>query len=209
MAKVTKRSFQKITASEIGKMKAPELRNLLRGVRQLYNAQSKTFQKYEKMVYSPAHEKMEQFYEDRGAKAPSRMNINQMRQELFRLQEFFDSETATVPGARKVQTDQDRRIYGVDKRGRPKYRMSTGQRKTFWSLFEEYKKLRPADVYEQSNIVQQALGQMMVKNRGLDFSADTLEKLAYLVAEQRNRFHWEMDVDYDEEGSVFSGIRPH
>ena len=207
MARITKRNFLNLSPSEIGRMKAPQLRELLRGVRNLFNSQEKVFKKYSDTVYSPSLDKMESFYDSTGKKAPSRMNMNQMRNEVFRLQEFFDSETATVPGARIVQTEQDRRIYGTDKRGRPKYRMDVEQRKNFWTLFEEYKKLRPADVYEQSNLVQQSLGQMMIQNGDLDFNAENLEKLADLVDAQRNRFNWEMDEEYDEE-SVLSGTRP-
>lgn len=204
--KVTKKYFTGLNPSEIGKMRAPELRNLLRGARQMYNAQAKTFKRYEKSVYSPAYDKMKTYYEEIGTKAPSKMNMNQMRSELFRLQEFFDSDTATVPGARKVQAEQDRRIFGVDKRGRPKYRMNVEERKEFWSVFEEYKKMRPADVYEQSNIVQQSLGQMLVESGRIDFSANTLGKLADLVGEIRSTA-WEMNVDYDEDDSVLSGER--
>lgn len=210
MARITKRSFLKLNPADIGKLKAPELRELLRGVRNLFTQQEKTFNKYKQSVYSPALDKMENFYEDRGKQAPSRMNMNQMRNEVFRLQEFFDSDTATVPGARKVQAEQDRRIFGTDKRGRPKYRMTVEQRSQLWSIFEEYKKMRPSDVMEQSNIVQQAIGQILIENDKIDFSMDTLNKVMDKVIDQRQRFNWEMDgVDYDGEEPVFTGKRPY
>lgn len=210
MARITKRSFLKLDPSQIGKLKAPELRELLRGVRNLFTQQEKTFGRYKQSVYSPALDKMENFYEDRGKQAPSRMNMNQMRNEVFRLQEFFSSDTATVPGARKVQAEQDRRIFGTDKRGRPKYRMTVEQRSQLWSVFEEYKKMRPSDVLEQSNIVQQAIGQILIENDKIDFSMETLNKVMDKVIDQRQRFNWEMDgVDYDGEEPVFTGKRPY
>ena len=86
-------------------------------------------------------EKMKDFYEDRGKNAPSRMNMNQMRNEVFKLQEFFEAETSTVPGARRVQAEQDRRIFGTDSRGRAKNRMTVEERTDFWKVFEEYKKM--------------------------------------------------------------------
>lgn len=210
MARITKRSFLRLNPADIGKLKAPELRELLRGVRNLFTQQEKTFNKYKQSVYSPALDKMENFYEDRGKQAPSRMNMNQMRNEVFRLQEFFDSDTATVPGARKVQSEQDRRIFGTDKRGRPKYRMTVEQRSQLWSVFEEYKKMRPSDVMEQSNIVQQAIGQILIETDKIDFSMETLNKVMDKVIDQRQRFNWEMDgVDYDGEEPVFTGKRPY
>lgn len=208
MARITKRSFLKLDPSQIGKMKSPELRELLRGVRNLFNHQEKTFKRYEKSVFSPALEKMRDFYEDRGKNAPSRMNMNQMRNEIFKLQEFFDADTSTVPGARRVQAEQDRRIFGNDSRGRAKNRMTVEERTNFWTVFEEYKKMRPADVLEQSNIVQQAIGQILIENDKIDFNMETLQKLMDKVEGQRQRSNWEMDVSYEGTGSVFTGNRP-
>lgn len=206
--KITKRSFLKLDPSQIGKLKAPELRELLRGVRNLFTQQEKTFKRYAKTVFSPAMEKMRDFYEDRGKNAPSRMNMNQMRNEVFKLQEFFESDTSTVPGARRVQAEQDRRIFGTDSRGRAKNRMTVEERTDFWKVFEEYKKMRPADVLEQSNIVQQAIGQILVENDKIDFNMETFQKLMDKVEGQRQRFNWEMDVSYEGTGSVFTGNRP-
>lgn len=208
MARITKRSFLKLDPSQIGRLKAPELRELLRGARNLFNQQEKTFKRYEKSVFSPALDKMRDFYEDRGKNAPSRMNMNQMRNEVFKLQEFFDADTSTVPGARRVQAEQDRRIFGTDSRGRAKNRMTVEERTNFWTVFEEYKKMRPADVLEQSNIVQQAIGQILIENDKIDFNMETLQKLMDKVEGQRNRFNWEMDVSYEGTGSVFTGNRP-
>lgn len=208
MARLTKRSFSKLDPSQIGKLKAPELRELLRGVRNLFTQQEKTFKRYEKSVFSPALNKMRDFYEDRGKNAPSRMNMNQMRNEVFKLQEFFEADTSTVPGARRVQAEQDRRIFGTDSRGRAKNRMTVEERTNFWTVFEEYKKMRPADVLEQSNIVQQAIGQILIENDKIDFNMETLQKLMDKVEGQRQRFNWEMDVSYEGTGSVFTGNRP-
>lgn len=208
MARITKRSFLKLDPSQIGKMKSPELRELLRGVRNLFNQQEKTFKRYEKSVFSPALNKMRDFYEDIGKNAPSRMNMNQMRNEVFKLQEFFEADTSTVPGARRVQAEQDRRIFGTDSRGRAKNRMTVEERTNFWAVFEEYKKMRPADVLEQSNIVQQAIGQILIENDKIDFNMETLQKLMDKVEGQRQRFNWEMDVSYEGTGSVFTGNRP-
>ena len=213
MARISKRKFLNLSPSEIGKMKAPELRELLRGARNLFNQQESTFKKYEKNVWSPALDKMQDYYEDKGKKAPSRMNINQMRNEVFHLQDFFSSETSTVPGSRRVAIEQDKRIFGVDKRGRPKFRPTVEQRSKLWSLFNEYKSLRPADVFENSNLVQQVVGQMIIesskiKNIDLDFSSATLHEIENRIYEMKSQYNSEMEEDEDGE-SVFSGTRPY
>ena len=210
LPKLTKKKLVNLSPSEIGKLKAPELRELLRGARNLFSQQEKKFEMYSKTVYSHSYEKMKDYYDDRGKKAASRMNINQMRGELYQLQDFFQSESSTVPGARKIQKEQDIRIFGQDSIGRPKKRMTVEQRTNFWKIYEEYKNLRPADVYEQSNVVQQQLGEMMVKfaNDNLDFDLNmaTLHELGERIEAERSNTSWEMDVEDDEfDESVFSG----
>lgn len=229
MARVTKKSFLKLTPAEIGKMKAPELRELLRGARNLFSQQSKTFEKYSDKIYSHSYEKMREYYRDHGREkvevkggvefystVPERMNkmnLNQMRNEVFRLQEFFDSKTSTVPGTRQVTSDMAKRIFGETKSGRAKQTLSVDQWRDFWSIYEEYKKQRPADVLSQSNVVQQLLGQMMVdslKERGLSlyFGQPVIDELRDLIEDRRKRENWEMDVSYEGTGSVFTGNRP-
>ena len=214
MAKrITKRKFINLTPSDIGKMKSPELRELLRGARNLFSQQESTFKRYEKTVWSPSLEKMQNYYEDRGKKAPSRMNMNQMRNELFHLQDFFTSETSTVPGARQVAIEQDKRIFGVNEKGKARFRPTVEQRTKLWSLFNEYKSLRPADVLENSNIVQQVVGQMIIdsaknKNIDLDLSSATLHEIENRIYDMKSQYNWEMEEDDDGE-SVFSGTRPY
>lgn len=225
MGRITKQKLLKFDPSEIGRMKAPELRKILQGARQLFNAQSKTFERYSEKVYSHSYEKMRDYYLEHGREKyevkggiefystvpenMSHMTLNQMRGEIFRLQEFFDSKTATVPGARKVTSDMAKRIFGETKRGRPEQNLSVDEWREFWSIYDEYKKQRPSDVQEQSNIVQQALGQMVLQSLGLGhmpaFGQSTLDELKDKVNKRRD---WEM-VENDEGTTVFSGTRPY
>lgn len=229
MARITKSKLLKLTPSEIGKMKSPELRELLRGARNLFSQQSKTFEKYSQKIYSHSYEKMREYYRDHGREkvevkggvesystVPERMNkmnINQMRSEVFRLQEFFDSKTSTVPGTRQVTSDMAKRIFGETKSGRARQTLSVDQWRDFWDIYDEYKNQRPSDVLSQSNIVQQMLGQIMIdslKTRGISpaFGQSTLDELRDLVQERSRRENWEMDVSYEGTGSVFTGNRP-
>lgn len=223
--RVTKKKLLNLTPSEIGKMKSPELRSLLRGARQLWNSQSSTFEKYSQKVYSPAYDKMQDYYLYHGREKEvtrggiefheivpenmSHMTLNEMRQEVFRLQEFFDSKTSTVPGARKVTSDMAKRIFG-EKRGRPAANLSVDEWRQFWSLYEEYKKQKPSDTQEQSNLVQQALGQMVLQDLDLSgkmprFGQPALDELKDRVSKRRSV---EMN-NYDGGGTVYSGKRPY
>ena len=227
MAKVTKSKLLNLTPSQIGRLKAPELRELLRGARQLFQSQSKTFEKYNQKVYSHSYEKMREYYRDHGREvyevkggiesyttAPERMNkmsMNQMRSEVFRLQEFFNAKTSTVPGTRQVTSDMAKRIFGKNSKGRAKQNLSVDEWRQFWAIYEEYKSQRPQDTSEQSTLVQQALGQIVIdslKLRGVppDFGQAILDELGDAVA---NRRQWEMDVDYGGSDPVFTGNRPY
>ena len=212
--KLSKKSFLNLTPSEIGKMKSPELRNLIRGARNLFNAQEKTFKKYEKTVYSPALEKMQSYYdnisEDR--RSPSKMRIGQMRNEIFRLQEFFSAETSTVPGSRRVAREQDIRIFGTNKSGSPKRRMSVEERTAFWSAYQEFISLESESYIRNmgSNTIQQYLGEIMTDNfkkGNFDFSMADFNSLKTQLENRRSMEEWE-SAGYDlNKNTVFSDKR--
>lgn len=177
MAKLTKKSFINMSPADIAKMKNPELRQLLRGARQLFSAQESKFKKYENTVWSPALEKMQATYENNGKMASSRMNRSQMQFEVYRIQEFFQAKTSTIPGARQVAIEQDKAIFGVDEKGKPKQRMTLEQRTNFWAAYNEFKAIEKEYYVRNigSNVIQQYLGQMMIevaKAKGDDFLFD-------------------------------------
>lgn len=219
MAKLTKKSLLNLTPSEIGKMKNPELRAILRGARQLYTQQEKTLNRYSQTVYSHAHELMQDYYEENGTKNVSRMRQSELRGEIFRLQEFFDSQSATVPGARKIALEQDKRIFGETKTGRPKRRMSVEQRKKFWSAYDEYKNIHSESYVRNmgSNTIQQMLAEIATESVSFNddfedgrwFTSDILADLDRRVKERKESEDWE-NSGYDNfNGNVHSGKRPY
>ncbi len=56
----------------------------------------------------------------------------------FRIQEFFNADTSSVEGARRVARDQDARLFGVNARGNPIRRMTFEERKKFWDVYDEF-----------------------------------------------------------------------
>lgn len=214
MAKLRKKDFLNLSPSEIGRLKSPELRELLRGARQLYMSQEKVFKKYEGSLYSNALEKMQDYYDDKGQKKVSSMKVNDMRNEVFRLQEFFESESSTVPGARKIAIEQDKRIFGVNEKGKPTRRMTLEQRTSFWAAYSEFVGMEKESYVRNmgSNTIQQYLGQMIIesaktKEDDLWFSAGDFKELKRRIEEQKNQEEWEMS-NYDG-GNIGSGKRPY
>lgn len=236
MAKFNKKKFSNLDASDIGKMKAPELRELLRGARAAFRAQEQTFKKYESKVWSPALEKMQDYYEritgrpvshasfkgtpleditmpDYSSQRPiSKMTRNQMLGEIMHLQEFFQARTSTVPGARKVMIEQDARIFGInEKTGKPAKRMSVEERTRMWRNYIKFVGTHPniVNLLEGgSNRVQQYFGQWVKDNKG-EMSVSDIEEAFNDLMDEYMTEDWEWD-DYEyEDSDVFSGTRPY
>lgn len=224
--KITKRSFINMSPSDIGRLKDPELRELLRGARQLYTQQEKVFKKYESKVWSPAWDKMRRYYDEHGKEkvvishgveyystvpqSINKMNLNQMRQEVYQLQGFFQSKTATVPGSRTNMKEMGARIFGTDKRGRPLHKLDVEQWTALWSLYEEYKRSKPTTA--SSTVLQQAVGQVIIdaieKNSDIWLSSGKIEEIADIIKEEKKRMNWEMN-NYEEGEPVLSGVRSY
>lgn len=167
MARITYSKIKSMDASEISKLDQKHAAEMLRQFREKFRYRQKAFDRAGKNVYSPAMEKMEGYYERNGVQSPESMNVNRIRSELFHIQEFFNSKTADVSGARKVMREQDARIFGVNERGVPRYRMTIEERTKFWSVYEEYLNTFKADEARYgSDKIQQFLGDITIDDRG-------------------------------------------
>lgn len=88
----------------------------------------------------------------------SEMTHNQLILEYARYAKFFTDETSTVEGIKRINREQDIRIFGADKRGRPNRTMTSQERERYWSLYEEYQNMHPtASSRYGSESVQQQL----------------------------------------------------
>lgn len=217
MPKFLKKSFLAMEPAELGKLKLSEARSLLRQARAAYEKQEKTFSKYKESVWSPAVEKMQDYYEDTGKNSISKMRLSKVQNELFRLQDFFGSETSTVPGARRVMLEQDRRIFGTnEKTGKPIKRMSLDQRTDFWAAYNEFVNMEKESYIRNmgSNTIQTFLGQIILeKNKKGDgysgFDSSDFKELRRRIARDREREEWEMSSYESGDSDVLSGKRSY
>lgn len=155
-----------MSATEISKLDQKKAAEMLKQFREKFRYREKAFDRAGKNVYSPALEKMEEYYQRNGVQSPDSMNVNRIRSELFHIQEFFNSDTADVKGARKVMREQDARIFGENARGTPNYRMTIEERTKFWETYNEF--VNTFKNYESiygSDKIQQFLGEMTVAGR--------------------------------------------
>ena len=199
MAKrITYAKLKSMEASEISKLSQKEAAEMLRQFREKFRYREKAFDRAGKNVYSPALEKMEDYYERNGVQSPESMNVNRIRSELFHIQEFFNSKTADVKGAREVMRNQDASIFGVDSKGRPLKRMSIEERTEFWATYEEFlKTYKNAEAMYGSDRIKQFLGDVMKGNKARKnmFSSGLTERfnaLNAMLRESEGEHHVEL-----------------
>lgn len=166
--KITYSQLKSMSETEISKLSTKDgsAQEMLRQFREKFRYREKAFNRAGKNVYSPALEKMEDYYERNGERSPEKMTVHQIRSELFHIQEFFKSKTGDVKGAREVMREQDIRIFGENSRGNPVKRMTIEERTKFWSVYEEFlSTYKNAEAIYGSEKIQQYLGSLTIGDR--------------------------------------------
>ena len=143
--------FKNLSQNDIENLSRTQAQDLLRSMRQAFQQREKTLgrdridSEGNRMgTWSPAAESMEKFYENREIKSPSRTRKDSAVAELKRLNNFFNSKTSTVRGAREVMKQQDLRIFGEKENafgkptGQPAQRLTRAQRDFMWSGYQEF-----------------------------------------------------------------------
>lgn len=157
--KLTKaEKIAQIPIEEIGKLKGEEgakkqqqyLRTLVMG----YKRRVASFRR--KGLFSYAQEAYEGYNFVLDPQNIKNLTYNQRIMEIAKLQHFFNAKTSSERGIKEVEKEQDARIFGVDKRGRPLQRMDNITRRLYWKLYDEYLLQFPTR-YPQSDTVQQIL----------------------------------------------------
>lgn len=135
----------------------------------------------------------------------SDMSRNKLIEEFARMQSFFTSQTSTLKGIKKVNLEQDIRIFGVDKeKGFPLKRMSNDEREKYWALVDEYlnNKTKSYGRYGSTRI-QQVIAESVI-GKGTDIS--TIPNLQAFFNETEERLEREyLGLDKNEE-SIENGI---
>lgn len=73
----------------------------------------------------------------------TKLSRNQLILEFARYAKFFNDVTSSEAGIRKVNLEQDLRIFGKNAKGKPRRTMTDKERQRFWALYEEYNNQHP------------------------------------------------------------------
>lgn len=212
MARITYDFLANMSGEFIGGLSRSEARDLLRKAREKFKIRQKQLEKVERSVYSYSLEQTKEYYSDHPQKAISRTSRQEAQRELTRLRDFFASEGSTVQGARRIQREQDIRIFGAKEDGSPAKRMTLPQRKKYWEVYNEFMhQYKTFDNIYQSNSIQVYLGQIQQTRKGgmvnMDDFSLLLDILSNKVDEKSGGDYLDY-LDYSSwESPTYSGTR--
>ena len=135
----------------------------------------------------------------------TKMSRNQLLLEYYRYAKFFNDETSSIEGIKRVNRQQDERIFGVNSRGLPKTQMTPEERSRYWRLYDEFKNQFPqwaSQPYSEDE--QKVLAQAMFGDDGFNKMTfvQKLERMEQLMQERQTLLNLE-DVP-----NVLSGRGP-
>lgn len=147
-----------IPIEQITKMSGKERKTLEKYVRTLRQGYKRRVQSFaRKGLISHAQIALEGTIPNKKPVQLTKMTRNQLILEFARYSKFFNDVTSSETGIKKVNREQDIRIFGQDSRGRPRRTMTDKERQKFWTLYEEYENQHPtaSSRYGSESIQQQ------------------------------------------------------
>lgn len=191
MAKRKQTQAEKIASipiEQIIKMSGKERKTLENYVRTLRGGYKRRVQSFaRKGLTSHAQIAFEGTIPDKKPVQLTKMTRNQLILEFARYSKFFNDVTSSEAGIKKVNREQDIRIFGQDAKGRPRRTMTDTERQKFWSLYEEYENQHPtASSRYGSESIQQQIADAMFDTQtiGGDNLIDFLDRVENRLAQK-------------------------
>lgn len=215
IAKMSPEMFSKIKNDEAGRQ---QLISYLRTLNSGYNRRISSFRRNHLVSHA------EISFEASFAKSPRKelvvknLTRNQLLLEIARYSKFFNDKTSSVAGIKEVNKEQDKRIFGTDKRGRPLKTMTAEERTLYWTIYDEFKNMFPewrGQPYSES--IQTLLADVMFEQDFEGFkdlededytpfeSMTLMEKLIKLEKDMRER---QTILNLEDVPNVLSGKGP-
>lgn len=191
MAKRKQTQAEKIASipiEQIIKMSGKERKTLENYVRTLRGGYKRRVQSFaRKGLTSHAQIAFEGTIPDKKPVQLTKMTRNQLILEFARYSKFFNDVTSSEAGIKKVNREQDIRIFGQDAKGRPRRTMTDTERQKFWSLYEEYENQHPtaSSRYGSESIQQQIADALFdTQSIGGDNLIDFLDRVENRLAQK-------------------------
>lgn len=206
MAKRKQTQAEKIASmpiEDITRMSGKERKTLEEYVRTLHAGYKRRVQSFAKKgLVSHAQIALEGTIPDKKPVQLTKMTRNQLILEFARYAKFFNDVTSSEAGIKKVNREQDIRIFGQDAKGRPSRTMTDQERQKFWRLYEEYENQHPTATSRYgSESIQQQIADAMFDTKTINGEnlVDFLDRV-----EQRLAQH-SMEENLRSVPNVYSG----
>lgn len=190
MAKIKKTQAEKIASmpiENITKISDKERNILEKYVKTLRAGYKRRVQSLAKKgLVSHAQIALEGTIPDKKPVQLTKMTRNQLILEFARYAKFFNDVTSSEAGIKKVNREQDIRIFGQDAKGRPRRTMTNQERQKFWSLFEEYENQHPTSTSRYgSESIQQQIADAMFDTQSINSEnlVDFLDRVEQRLAQ--------------------------
>lgn len=177
-----------IPIEQITKMSGQDRKKLEGYVRTLRTGYKRRVQSFSrKGLISHAQIALEGTIPDKRQVQLTKLTRNQLILEFARYSKFFNDVTSSEAGIKKVNREQDVRIFGQDAKGRPRRTMSDEERQRYWSLYEEYENQHPsASSKYGSESIQQQLADALFDTQSIqgDNLVDFLDRVEQRLAQK-------------------------
>lgn len=195
-----------VPAEQIGKLRGEagraQLINYVRTMRMGYNRRVAAFKR--KGLVSHAQITLENSLPNKRRRMSlDKLSRNQLILEFIRYQRFFNSETATEKGIRRINREQDIRIFGTDLSGRkPAGEMTQDERIRYWSYYDEFKNQYPNLIarYGSERIQETLASQIAIDETGK--MLDVINNVKYIME------IFSKEPQPEEAPNVYSGRGP-
>lgn len=192
----------KIPIEQVARMSGKDRKQLEKYVRTLMQGYKRRVQSFaRKGLISHAQISLEGSMPGKARVQLTKLTRNQLILEFARYAKFFNDATSSEAGIRKVNREQDIRIFGADAKGRPRRTMTQQERQKFWSLYAEYENQHPnATSRYGSESIQQQLADAMFETSSIgDNLVDFLDRVEERLAQKS------MEENLRSVPNVFSG----
>lgn len=201
-----------LTTSQINNMDDSMTDSMLKDMLDKLHSRERQYSKEGRMFYSAAYENLKNKLEiwDEGDIYDKK--IGQKKRAIRLLENFFNRQSSSVKGARKIMIEQDKML--ADFTGQPYTRMTRSERDAFWALADEYERTpdsKYANNYEKiwnyiTDMVFEASDKDNPKSmreiaRKSFVTADRLDKLKELLEEELKNAPPEPDTEFN----IYSG----
>ena len=189
ISKMSLKQIMDFTWEDISKLNAKESR--------VYYNRLKKFAKQREARISKAGEYSSALENNlpRGIPAIKRNSSrNEIQHNIASVRSFMESPTSTLTGIKTQRKVTSARIFGVDKKGRPKYTFSgVEEERRFWSAYHEFMNQNPTYLFESNRVRQFLAQETFWKTR--DFTQGDLNSLLQNLASSQWRKDWDQEME--------------